>query len=121
MVRLDTMVVTSLKPYRQCHSFQFRTYFFATLGLLAALPALAFANETPARASARFIPTASQIRSLTIEQAKQGRAVHLTGVITHFDPGKLDLESMPFDLRESIGETMGTLGFRAQFSCLTCE
>src|ERR1700730_3664700 len=63
MVRLDTLVVTSLKPYRQRPSFQFRTYFFATLGLLAALAALAFANETSPRASARFIPTASQIRS----------------------------------------------------------
>jgi len=29
------------------------------------------------------------------------------------EAGKLDLESIPFDLRESLGETMGTLGFRA--------
>jgi hypothetical protein len=29
------------------------------------------------------------------------------------EAGKLDLECIPFDLRESIGETMGTLGFRA--------
>jgi hypothetical protein len=63
MVRLGTLVVTSLKPYRQRHSFQFRIYFFATLGLRAALAALAFANETSPRASARFIPAASQIRS----------------------------------------------------------
>src|ERR1700726_3991844 len=45
MARLDTSVVTSLKPYRQRHSFQFRTYFFATLGLLVAVAALAFANR----------------------------------------------------------------------------
>jgi len=30
------------------------------------------------------------------------------------DAGKLDLESIPFDLRESLGETMKSLGFRAQ-------
>ena len=29
------------------------------------------------------------------------------------EAGKLGLESIPFDLRESLGETMGTLGFRA--------
>jgi two-component system sensor histidine kinase/response regulator len=29
------------------------------------------------------------------------------------EAGKLDLESIPFDLRESLGETMGTLGYRA--------
>jgi signal transduction histidine kinase/CheY-like chemotaxis protein len=30
------------------------------------------------------------------------------------EAGKLDLESIPFDLRESLGETMKSLGFRAQ-------
>jgi two-component system sensor histidine kinase/response regulator len=29
------------------------------------------------------------------------------------EAGKLDLESIPFDLRESLGETIGTLDFRA--------
>jgi signal transduction histidine kinase len=29
------------------------------------------------------------------------------------EAGKLGLESIPFDLRESLGETMGALGFRA--------
>ena len=29
------------------------------------------------------------------------------------EAGKLDLERIPFDLRESLGETMGTLGYRA--------
>jgi len=29
------------------------------------------------------------------------------------EAGKLGLESIPFDLRESLGETMGTLGLRA--------
>jgi len=30
------------------------------------------------------------------------------------EAGKLELESIPFDLRESLGETMKSLGFRAQ-------
>src|SRR5262249_29052657 len=30
------------------------------------------------------------------------------------EAGKLDLESIPFDFRESLGETMKALGFRAQ-------
>src|SRR6185369_4675707 len=29
------------------------------------------------------------------------------------EAGKLEVESIPFDLRESLGETMKTLGFRA--------
>jgi signal transduction histidine kinase/CheY-like chemotaxis protein len=30
------------------------------------------------------------------------------------EAGKLELEAIPFDFRESLGETMGTLGYRAQ-------
>ena len=33
---------------------------------------------------------------------------------SQIDAGKLKLESIPFDLRESLGETMKMLGFRAQ-------
>ena len=92
MVRLHTLVITSLKSYRQRHSFQFRTYFFCfTLGMLAASAAISFANETSRHAPARFMTTASEIRSLTTGQAKQGRAVHLTGVITYYDPEEPDL------------------------------
>jgi hypothetical protein len=92
MVRLDTLVVTSLKPSGQRRSFQFRTYFFCViLGTLVASATISFANETSPRSSARFITTAHQVRYLTIEQAKQGRAVHLTGVITYYDPEEPDL------------------------------
>jgi len=59
--------------------------------MLAGSAALAFANETSRRSSSGFISTASQIRFLAIEQAKQGRPVHLTGVITYYDPEEPDL------------------------------
>jgi signal transduction histidine kinase/CheY-like chemotaxis protein len=38
-----------------------------------------------------LITKASQIRSMTIEQAEQGRPVHLVGVITYYDPDEPDL------------------------------
>ncbi|HKT46278.1 MAG TPA: ATP-binding protein [Candidatus Acidoferrales bacterium] len=37
---------------------------------------------------------------------------------SHIDTGKLRLEAIPFDFRESIGETMKMLGFRAQKKAL---
>jgi hypothetical protein len=92
MGRLNKLVVTSLKPSRRRRLFQFPTHFFCfTLAILAASPALTFANETSPRPSSGFITTASQIRSMTIVQAKQGRPVHLQGVITYYDPEEPDL------------------------------
>jgi len=89
---LNTLVVTSLKPSRHCRSFQFQTHFFCfALAIFTASAAVSFANETSPRGSSVLITTASQIRSMTIEQAKQGRLLHLKGVITYYDPEEPDL------------------------------
>src|ERR1700719_2968070 len=89
---LNTLVLTSLNPSHQLRSFQRQTHFFCfTLAFLAFSAVVTFANETSPRHSARLITSASQIRSMTIEQAKQGRPVHLKGVITYYDPEEPDL------------------------------
>jgi hypothetical protein len=49
------------------------------------------ANKNSSGPPAMFVTTASQIRSMTIEQAKQRRPVRLTGVITYYDPEEPDL------------------------------
>jgi signal transduction histidine kinase/CheY-like chemotaxis protein len=89
MARLNTLVLTSLKPSHQLCSFQHQTHFFCfLLAVLADTATGAFANET---SPANFVTRASQIRSMTIEQAKQGSPVHLKGVITYYDPEEPDL------------------------------
>jgi signal transduction histidine kinase/CheY-like chemotaxis protein len=89
MARLNTLVLTSLKPSHQLCSFQRQTHLICfLLAVLAATATGAFANET---SPAKFITTTGQIRSMSIEQAKQGRPVHLSGVITYYDPQEPDL------------------------------
>jgi len=92
MGRLNILVVKSLKPSCPRRSHHSLAHFFCfTLGILAASGALSFADETSPRPSSMLITKASQIRSMTIEQAKQGRPVHLVGVITYYDPDEPDL------------------------------
>src|ERR1700730_1708173 len=87
MVRLGTLVVTSLKPYRQrIHS---NSEPISSLPWVCWQPWL----PLPSRTKLRLVPPLDSFLlrarfAPTIEQAKQGRAAHLTGVITHFDPGK---------------------------------
>jgi len=89
---LNTLVVTSSKPSRQRPTYQFGIHFFClTLTVLTASAAVTFGKETAPRPSSVLITTASQIRSMTIEQAKQGRPIHLKGVITYYDPDEPDL------------------------------
>ena len=61
-----------------------------TLAVFAAA-ARTSAKETSPRPEPLFITKAGQIRSMTTEQAKQGRPVHLEGVITYYDPEGPDL------------------------------
>jgi hypothetical protein len=92
MARLNTLLVTFLKPSRQHRSFRFQIHFFCiTLAILAFSAGFTFANETPRRPITGAITKASQIRSMTIEQAKQGKPVHLKAVITYYDPEEPDL------------------------------
>jgi signal transduction histidine kinase/CheY-like chemotaxis protein len=92
MGRLNTLLLTSLNPSHQLRSFQRQTHFFSfTLAFLAFSAAVTFASETSPRHSAKLITSASQIRSMTIEQAKQASPVYLKGVITYYDPEEPDL------------------------------
>ena len=91
MGRLNILVVKSLKPSCLRRSHHSLAHFFCfTLGILAASGVPAFANEASGF-SPKLITKASQIRSMTTEQAKQGRPVHLVGVITYYDPDEPDL------------------------------
>jgi hypothetical protein len=65
--------------------------FCLSLTMLTAFAGPSLANETSSRSPAVFVTTASQIRSMTAEQAKQGKPVHLKGVITYYDPEEPDL------------------------------
>jgi signal transduction histidine kinase/CheY-like chemotaxis protein len=92
MARLNTLALTSLKPSLQLCLFQRQPHFFRfAFAILAAMAASAFANETSPRHPTRLITKASQIRSMTIAQAKQGSPVRLKGVITYYDPDEPDL------------------------------
>ncbi|HEY2844068.1 MAG TPA: response regulator [Bryobacteraceae bacterium] len=62
---------------------------------------------------------------LTVDQRESLGLVKLSGEsllavindildFSKIEAGKLEFESLPFDVRESVGETMKTLGFRAQ-------
>jgi len=96
MARLNTLVLTSLNPSHHRRSFQRQTHFFCLiLAILAATAAGAFANET---SPSRLITSTSQIRSMTIEQAKRASPVHLKGVITYYDPDEPD-----FFIQDSSG------------------
>src|SRR3984957_252307 len=92
MGRPNKLAAPLLKPYSQRRSFQFNIrFFYLILAVLAASAEPTSAKETPRRPSPGVITTASQIRSMTIEQAKQARPVHLSGVITYYDPEEPDL------------------------------
>ncbi|MEQ1353210.1 MAG: hypothetical protein ABLT11_04275, partial [Candidatus Acidiferrum sp.] len=51
----------------------------------------ASADEHSSKPAPPLITTAADIRTMTIEQAKEGYAVRLTGVITYYDPEEPDL------------------------------
>lgn len=92
MGRLNILAATFLRLPGQRSSFQFKFRFFRfILAIFAASATSAAANETPSRPSPGVITRASQIRSLTVEQAKQGSPVRLSGVITYYDPEEPDL------------------------------
>jgi signal transduction histidine kinase/CheY-like chemotaxis protein len=65
--------------------------FCGAAAVIAASAILTFANEAAHQPSPPFITKASQIRSMTIAQAKQGSPVRLKGVITYYDPDEPDL------------------------------
>jgi signal transduction histidine kinase/CheY-like chemotaxis protein len=92
MGRLNKLAATFSRLPRQPRSFQFKIRLFSfVLAIFAASVAPVSANETSRRPSPGVITRVGQIRSLTIEQAKQGRPVRLSGVITYYDPQEPDL------------------------------
>jgi hypothetical protein len=92
MGQLNKLADESSKPRSQRRSFQFKMRFFCViLAILTVSVVTVSANETSRRPSPGVITTASQIRAMSIEQAKQGRPVYLSCVITYYDPEEPDL------------------------------